>query len=51
MLSLLRFLLGNLFSFFLFFLFFSFFLGGGGGGSELFTCPYPVKVQARPPRD
>ena len=22
---------------------------GGGGG--LFTCPYPLKVQARPPRD
>ena len=25
--------------------------GGGGGGGELFTCPYPLKVQARPPRD
>ena len=25
--------------------------GGGVGGSELLTCPYPLKVQARPPRD
>ena len=24
---------------------------GGGGGAQLFTCPYPLKVQARPPRD
>ena len=23
----------------------------GGGGDELFTYPYPLKVQARPPRD
>ena len=23
--------------------------GGVGGGAELFTCPYPPKVQARPP--
>ena len=23
----------------------------GGGGSKLFICPYPLKVQARPPRD
>ena len=23
----------------------------GGGGAELFKCPYPLKVQARPPRD
>ena len=22
--------------------------GGGGGGTELFPCPYPPKVQARP---
>ena len=26
-------------------------MGGGGEGAELFTCPYPLKVQARPPRD
>ena len=26
-------------------------LCSGGGGGELFTCPYPLKVQARPPRD
>ena len=25
--------------------------GGGGRGAELFKCPYPPKVQARPPRD
>ena len=25
--------------------------GGGGGGAELFPCPYPPKIQARPPRD
>ena len=25
--------------------------GGGGGRAELFTCPYPMKVQAPPPRD
>ena len=25
--------------------------GGGGGSAELFTCPYPLKVQARPPRN
>ena len=25
--------------------------GGGGGRAELFTCPYPLKVQARPLRD
>ena len=25
--------------------------GGGGKGVELFTCPYRLKVQARPPRD
>ena len=24
---------------------------GGGGGGELLTCPYPLKVQARPPQD
>ena len=24
---------------------------GGGGGRELLTCPYPLKVQARLPRD
>ena len=24
---------------------------GGGGGAELFVCPYPLKVQVRPPRD
>ena len=24
--------------------------GGGGGGGELFTCPYPLKFQPRPPR-
>ena len=24
---------------------------GGGGGRELLACPYPLKVQARPPRD
>ena len=23
----------------------------GGGGERLFTCPYPLKVQARPTRD
>ena len=23
----------------------------GGGGGELFTCPYPLKIQARPPRE
>ena len=23
----------------------------GGGGGEQFTCTYPLKVQARPPRD
>ena len=23
----------------------------GGGGAGLFTCPYPLKVQACPPRD
>ena len=23
--------------------------GGGGGGTELFPCPNPLKVQARPP--
>ena len=23
----------------------------GGGGGQLLTCPYPLKVQARPPRD
>ena len=23
----------------------------GGRWGELFTCPYPLKVQARPPRD
>ena len=22
-----------------------------GGGAELFMCPYPLKVQARPPRE
>ena len=22
-----------------------------GGGGELFTCPYPLKVQTCPPRD
>ena len=22
-----------------------------GGGGELLTCPYPLKVQVRPPRD
>ena len=29
-------------------------LGGGGGegeGAEPFTCPYPLRVQARPPQD
>ena len=26
-------------------------VGGGGGGAELFTCPYPLKVQACPPQD
>ena len=25
--------------------------GTGGGGGGLFTCPYPLKVQAHPPRD
>ena len=25
--------------------------GGGGEGAELFPCPYPPKVRARPPRD
>ena len=25
--------------------------GGGGGGAELFTCPHPLKVPARPPRN
>ena len=25
--------------------------GWGWGGAELFTCPYPLKVQARLPRD
>ena len=25
--------------------------GGGGGEEELFTCPYPLKVQACPSRD
>ena len=25
--------------------------GWGWVGAELFTCPYPMKVQARPPRD
>ena len=25
--------------------------GGGRGEGQLFTCPYPLKVQARPPRD
>ena len=25
--------------------------GGGGGGGDLFTCPYPLTVQVRPPRD
>ena len=24
---------------------------GGGGGAELFTRPYPLKVQSRPPHD
>ena len=24
---------------------------GGDGGRELLTCPYPLKVQACPPRD
>ena len=24
---------------------------GRGGGAELFTCLYPLKVQARPPQD
>ena len=24
---------------------------GGGGGVDLFTCPYPLKIRARPPRD
>ena len=24
--------------------------GGGGWGAELFPCPYPLKVQARPSR-
>ena len=26
-------------------------LGWVGGRAELFTCPYPLEVQARPPRD
>ena len=26
-------------------------LFNGGGGRELLTCPYPLKVQACPPRD
>ena len=26
-------------------------LVGGGGEPELFTCPYPLNVQACPPRD
>ena len=26
-------------------------LWGGGGRRELLTCPYPLKVQACPPRD
>ena len=25
--------------------------GGGGGRRELLSCPYPLKVQACPPRD
>ena len=25
--------------------------GEGEGEAELFTCPYPLKVHARPPRD
>ena len=25
--------------------------GGGGGGGGLFTSPYSLRVQARPPRD
>ena len=24
---------------------------GGGGSAELFACPYPLNVQARPPQD
>ena len=24
---------------------------GEGGRAQLLTCPYPLKVQARPPRD
>ena len=24
---------------------------GGVGGAELFPCPYPLKVQERPPQD
>ena len=24
---------------------------GRGGGAKLLTCPYPLNVQARPPRD
>ena len=27
------------------------FLLGGGGGGKLFTCPYPLKIQACPPQD
>ena len=27
------------------------FSGDGGGGGGVFTCPYPLKVQARPPQD
>ena len=27
------------------------FFKGGWGWGGLFTCPYPLKVQARPPRD
>ena len=26
-------------------------VGGGGGRGEQLTCPYSMKVQARPPRD